>query len=111
MWFPALGTLFRFTDDDVITVGTGDRSANQKNVLRFANLNDLEILAGTLDLTHMTRHAHSAHNRAGEQALTNRAGAAVPTLCAVRRIAASERMSPDNTFKPTTFGNADGVDV
>src|ERR1043166_8124919 len=111
MWFPALGTLFGFTNDDVIAIGTRDRAANQQNVFRFTDLNDFEILAGALDLAHVTGHAHGAHDRSWKQARADRAGAAVPTLCAVRSIASRERMAANRAFKAAPFGHTDSVNV
>src|SRR5882724_10637836 len=111
MWFPALRPLFRFTDHDVIAIGARHSTANQKQILRFSHLNDLEILRGAAHLPHVTGHAHPAHNGAGEQTLTDSARSPMPTLRTVSGITTAEGVTSDDTLKSPALGNADGVHV
>src|SRR5262249_38042010 len=71
MWFPALGTFLGFTNDNIVTLGARDCAANEENVVGLAYLNDLEVLTGTLNLSHVTGHTHPAHDCARKQALAN----------------------------------------
>src|SRR6185437_1099729 len=106
---PTLRTFLGFTDDDVIAFGAGNRALDQQQIVRFANLDDFEVLRGALHLAQMAGHLHAAHNRAGEQALADGAGAAMPAFGAVRGITTSKRMAAHNTFKPAALGHANGV--
>src|SRR5580765_1012918 len=109
MWLPALGSFLGFANDNVITLGPGDCTTNQEDVVGFAHLNNFEILAGALNLTHVTGHAHAAHDRAGEQALADCARAAMPAFGPVSRVATGERMAANDAFKAAAFGDANGV--
>src|SRR6516164_2464505 len=99
MRFPALGAFLRFTDNHVIAVRTGDGAFDQKHVLVFTHLNDLKVLRCATNLAHVTGHFHSAHDRAWEQTLANCTRAAMPALRAVSRVAAAERVTPDDAFE------------
>ena len=62
------------------------------------------------DLAHVAGHLHAAHDRAGEQTLTDGAGAAMPALGAVRGI--DRRAKPwrfTTPSKPRPLVDADGV--
>ena len=88
--FPALRAFLGFADDDVIAFRAGNRALDEQQIVRLAHLDDFEILRGAPHLAHVAGHLHAAHDRAGEQALADGAGAAMPALGAVRRIAAGE---------------------
>ena len=107
--FPALRTFLGFADDDVIAFRAGDRAFDEQKIFRLAHLDDLKILRRARVLTHVTGHPHSAHDRAGEKSLTDRAAAAMPAFRAVRRIATGETMAFHNAFKAAAFGDADRV--
>ena len=58
----------------------------------------------------MPGHFHAAHDGAGEKALADCARTAAPAFCAVRGITPTEVVALHNTFKPTAFCDADGID-
>ena len=111
MGSPALGPFLGFADDDIIAIGARDGASNEEEIVGLVDLDNLEILGGAADLAHVAGHFHAAHDGAGEQALANGAGAAVPALGAVRGVAASEGVPAHDAFKATALGRADGVHV
>ena len=103
--------LLGFANDHVIALRAGNRAVDQQQVVRFAHLDDFQILRGALDLAHVTGHPHAAHDRAGEQTLTDCAGATMPAFGTVRGITTAEIMALHDTFKAAAFGHADGIDI
>src|SRR5581483_301357 len=111
MWFPALGPLLGFANDDVIAIRAGNRAFDQQQVLGFAHLDDLQILGRAAYLAEVAGHFHAAHDGAWKQTLADGAGAAMPPLGAVRGVATTKRMPGDHTFKPAALGHANSVDI
>jgi hypothetical protein len=108
---PTLRAFLGFADDEVIAFGPWYRPGNEEQIVGFANLDNFEILNRASHLTHMAGHFHAAHDCSREQALTDSAGTAVPTLGSVRGIAASKCVATDDAFKSAAFGKADSIDV
>src|SRR5687767_10701204 len=79
-WLPTLRPLLGLANNDVVTFRAGHGALDQQKIVRLADLDDLEVLRRAGDLAHVTRHAHAAHDRAWEQALTDRSGATMPAL-------------------------------
>src|ERR1041385_5164660 len=111
MRFPALGAFLRFSNNNIIPVRARDGTPNEENIVGFPNLDDLKILAGALDLAHMTRHPHPAHDSSRKQALADCTGTTVPSFGTVRRVASGEGMTTNNTFKTAAFGHANRIDI
>src|SRR5436190_1143162 len=59
----------------------------------------------------MAGHPHAPHDRAGEQALTDRARAAMPAFGAVCAITTGEPMTFHDALEPAALRNPDRVDV
>ena len=110
MGFPALGAFFGFTNHYVIAIRTGDRTSDEQEVVRFADLDDLQVLSRAADLAHMAGHFHPAHNGAGEQALADGARTAMPALGAVGRVTTGEPVTLDDTFETAALHDADRID-
>src|SRR5262249_44005498 len=98
-------------NNDIIAIPPRYRASNQKQILRFPNLDDLQILRGSPNLSHVTRHSHSAHDCAGEQPLTNRARTAMPSLSSVSGISTAEAVTSYHTLEASPFSNSNGVDI
>src|SRR5438093_11733023 len=111
MGFPAFGAFLGFADDNVIPVCAGNGAPNQQDVIGFADLNDLEVLGGAPDLTHVAGHFHAAHDGAGEKALADSAGAAMPAFGAVSGVAPGEVVPLDDAFEAAALGDSDGIHV
>src|SRR5207247_11264070 len=75
-----------------------------------ADLDDRKILRRAPHLAHVAGHAQPAPHGAGEQAVANRAAAAMPALRAVRAVAAAEMVPLHDAFKTAAFRDADRID-
>src|SRR6185369_110583 len=72
------GRLHRRTHDDLATLGTWHRAADQQQVARGIDLDDTQFLDGATHDTHVAGHALALEHAARRLALTDR------TRCAVR---------------------------
>src|SRR5208337_4277515 len=111
MGFPALGLFLGFAQDHIVAIGAGNGAFNEEEIVGLVDLHDLEVLGGAADLAHVAGHFHAAHDRAGKEALADGAGAAVPALGAVGRIAPSKAVPAHHAFKTAPLGHADRVHI
>src|SRR5690606_3852676 len=76
----------------------------------FANLNDFQILCRHTNLSHVTRHAHTAHDSSGEQTLPDRAGPTTPSFRTVSCVTTAKIMALHDTFETTSLRDSDCID-
>src|ERR1041385_126924 len=104
-----LRNLFRLADDHVVALGAGHRALDQQQIVLVKHLDDLEVLRRAPDVPHVTGHFHPAHDRAGEQALADRAAAAMPAFRAVGAVTAGKMVALDDALEPLALRHADGI--